>query len=240
MAAPKIQPKTWHRSELRSEEVTKTLERLLERILERFPNSGLSRVCADLIELSKDTREVATWILKPILPLRIAIVVFFISLCLTFIFSVSRLQISISTLNFGDLVGVINAATNEIILMTAGIFSVITIETRIKRARVVDAINNLRAIAHIVDMHQLTKAPGSGMHSLSDELLARYLDYCSEMLSLISKIAFLYVNNFDDGDANRSVNELEDLTSGLSRKIWQKITIILDQASRVPHEDTRV
>ena len=82
-------------------------------------------------------------------------------------------------------------------------------------------------------MHQLTKAPGSSSHGLSDALLARYLDYCSEMLSLVSKIAFLYVNNFDDGDANQSVNELEDLTSGLSRKIWQKITIILDQNKSV-------
>lgn len=53
------------------------------------------------------------------------------------------------------------------------------------------------------------------------------------MLSLVSKIAFLYVNNFDDVDANQSVNELEDLTSGLSRKIWQKITIILDQNTSV-------
>ena len=228
-----VNPKSWRRPELRSDEVTKTLERLLERITERFPGSGLSKVCADVIEISKDSREVAAWILKPILPLRIAIAAFMLVVSFALFYSISRLHLSIANLSVQDLVNVLNSATNEIILLTAGVFSLVTIETRIKRARVVDAISNLRAVAHIIDMHQLSKAPGSSTHGLSDELLARYLDYCSEMLSLVSKIAFLYVNNFDDGDANQSVNELEDLTSGLSRKIWQKITIILYQNKTV-------
>jgi hypothetical protein len=43
---------------------------------------------------------------------------------------------------------------------------------------------------------------------------------------LISKIGFLYIADFDDPNANQSVNELEGLTTGLSRKIWQKIAIL--------------
>ena len=226
---PVINPKSWRRPELQSNEVTKTLERLLERIFERFPKSGLSRVCIDLIEISKDTQEVSAWIVKPNLPIRLAITALMLVVGFALGYTLLKFQPSSSSLSVQDLVSLIESATSELVLLTAGIFSLITIETRIKRARVIDAINNLRAVAHIIDMHQLTKAPGSSSHGLSDVLLARYLDYCSEMLSLVSKIAFLYVNNFDDGDANRSVNELEDLTSGLSRKIWQKITIILDQ-----------
>ena len=60
--------------------------------------------------------------------------------------------------------------------------------------------------------------------------LGRYLDYCSELLSLISKIAALYVQRFDDEVLLGAVDEVESLTSGLSRKIWQKI-IILDSAT---------
>lgn len=56
--------------------------------------------------------------------------------------------------------------------------------------------------------------------------LARYLDYASEMLSLTSKIAALYVQYFDDRVALQAVNEIENLTTGLSRKIWQKVMII--------------
>lgn len=226
-----VNPRTWRRPELRSEEVTKTLERLLERILERFPSSGLSRVCGDLIEISKDTKEVATWIIKPLWSVRIGIGVFLLFVTVALMFTVSRSQIGMAKVDLQSLVSMLESITNEVILLVAGVFSLVTIEGRIKRQRVIDAITNLRAVAHIIDMHQLTKAPGSSQHGLNHENLARYLDYCSEMLSLVSKIAFLYVNNFDDSAANQSVNELEDLTSGLSRKIWQKITIILNQSA---------
>jgi hypothetical protein len=86
-------------------------------------------------------------------------------------------------------------------------------------------------------MHQLTKdpermvaqmaaTPSSPKQNLSPGELGRYLDYCSEMLSLIGKLAALYVQKFDDPVALAAVNEVEDLTTSLSRKIWQKIMII--------------
>ena len=56
--------------------------------------------------------------------------------------------------------------------------------------------------------------------------LARYLDYVTELLSLVSKIAALYVQRFDDEVAMDAVNDIESLTTGLSRKIWQKITLL--------------
>ena len=96
----------------------------------------------------------------------------------------------------------------------------------------------LRSLAHIVDMHQLTKDPervtGQGRSSTASsprrqmtpfELL-RYLDYCSEMLSLISKLAALHVQRFDDEQTLGAVRDIEDLTSNLSQKIWQKIMIL--------------
>ena len=54
----------------------------------------------------------------------------------------------------------------------------------------------------------------------------RYLDYCSEMLSLTGKLAALYMQNMRDPIVIESVNEIEDLTTSLSRKIWQKIMIL--------------
>lgn len=46
------------------------------------------------------------------------------------------------------------------------------------------------------------------------------------MLSLIGKIAALYVQRFDDPAAVAAVSEVEQLTTGLSRKIWQKIVLL--------------
>lgn len=58
--------------------------------------------------------------------------------------------------------------------------------------------------------------------------LSRYLHYASEMLSLIGKIAALYVQHFDDAIALEAVDDIEDLSTGLSRKIWQKIAMLSD------------
>jgi len=64
--------------------------------------------------------------------------------------------------------------------------------------------------------------------------LARYLDYCSEMLSITGKIAALYAQDLEDGVVLAAVDEVEDLTTGLSRKVWQKLMILYARKEDVP------
>jgi hypothetical protein len=54
----------------------------------------------------------------------------------------------------------------------------------------------------------------------------RYLDYCSEMLSLTAKCAALYAESLSDAVVVDTVGDIERLTSELSSKIWQKITMV--------------
>ena len=139
-----------------------------------------------------------------------------------------------------DFVQMTEAAVNELVLVGAGIITLVTYENRRKRHRVIEAANRLRSIAHVVDAHQLTKDPDrlsrihiSTPHSPSENIdafgLGRYLDYCSEMLALIGKLGFLFVQDFHDPVATSAVNDLENLTTDLSRKIWQKIIILSNQ-----------
>ncbi len=112
-------------------------------------------------------------------------------------------------------------------------------ETRLKRARTLRHLYELRAFAHVIDMHQLTKDPSivlggggprttasSPQRPMSEFQLSRYLDYCSEMLALTSKLAALYAARSRDAEVVDAVNDVETLTSDLGRKIWQKITIL--------------
>ena len=98
-------------------------------------------------------------------------------------------------------------------------------------------VRQLRAVVHIVDMHQLTKDPEhllvpSNRTASSPELeftrfeLSRYLDYCSELLSLSSKLAALHAQYVNDPVVLDAVNDIEVLASNLSNKIWQKIMIL--------------
>ena len=46
------------------------------------------------------------------------------------------------------------------------------------------------------------------------------------MLAILGKLGALLVQDFDDTKTLSAVNDIEDLTSGLQRKIWQKIMIV--------------
>lgn len=240
---------------LQPEEIVNTISRLHERIVDRFPNSGLGGVCQELLAVARNAQQRSEWISRPVLWLRW--VVFFICLSILIV-SVGSLYVlffgsvdssaatelaepSAKTLGLAEFIQVLEAGLNDLVLIGAAIFFLLTLETRYKRTRALKAIHELRSIAHIIDMHQLTKDPHrlrsyklfessvSPKFSMTPFLLRRYLDYCSEMLSLTGKIGALYVQRFDDGVVLASASELERLTTGLSRKIWQKI-LILDTA----------
>jgi hypothetical protein len=149
--------------------------------------------------------------------------------------------------DIGEFIQVLEAGLNDVVLIGAAVFFLFTLERRHKRQRALVAVHELRALAHIIDMHQLAKdpervaelAPVDGLQPANEKdrrltrfELGRYLDYCSEMLSLTSKIAALYVQRFDDPVALSSVNEVEALCTGLTRKIWQKIMILHADESR--------
>jgi hypothetical protein len=222
---------------LDSEKILGTIETLSKRIAERFPTSGLNRVCQELLTIADESQKRSAWIAKPQKYLRLltgALVVLIIGGLLFVLANASWPQ---NGFDLVVLVQVSEAGLNVFLLLSAAILFLVTAETRIKRRRALKAIHELRALAHVIDMHQLTKdperlmsrraaTPSSPKQDLTQFELGRYLDYCSEMLSLIGKLAALYVQKFDDPVALAAVNEVEDLTTGLSRKIWQKIMIV--------------
>lgn len=214
-----------------------TLTRLDTRIRERFPERGISGVCSELLALAPDVCATAETLGKPIRLLRV-----FVFLVLAIgILLVARLAWliefdDIATDGFVFFQG-LEALINVLILSGAGIWFLLTLETRIKRSRALQRLHELRSIAHVIDTHQLTKTPVSVLEggdrtassperTLTPFHLRRYLDYCSEMLSLTGKLAALYLGHSRDPVIIQAVNEVEELTSDFSRKIWQKISVL--------------
>ncbi len=228
---------------LDAEKVAATVSNLKTRIKERFPVSGLYQVCEQLESVADQTRERIRQIQEPILWAKFAfwfliLAVFALSVVAPLVLGLGFTEEDMtwkSVLELGDPI------FNEIIVIGALFFFMFRLETLIKRKRALKALHELRSLAHIIDMHQLTKdpervmpgmvyvnTPQSPRAELSRFELRRYLDYCTEMLSLTGKLAAVYVQNFDDEVALAAVNEVETLTTGLSGKIWQKITILHD------------
>ncbi len=222
---------------LDSEKILGTIGTLGRRIDERFPSSGLGKVCQELLKIAGESQKRSAWIGKPQTSLRFIIGALVMIITGGLFFVLANASWPSSGFDLVVLVQVSEAGLNVFLLLSAAILFLVTAETRVKRRRALKAIHELRALAHVIDMHQLTKdperllargitTPSSPKQNLSPAELGRYLDYCSEMLSLVGKLAALYVQKFDDPVALAAVNEVEDLTTGLSRKIWQKIMII--------------
>jgi hypothetical protein len=137
----------------------------------------------------------------------------------------------------------IEAAINTAVLAALGLTALIRLEARIKRQRVARSLHGLRSVIHVIDMHQLTKDPVALMpgyeptaaspdRPLNAQSLLRYLDYCSELLAITGKLAALYAQAVNDEGVASAVNDIESLGSNLSRKIWQKITLLQTQDAR--------
>jgi hypothetical protein len=214
-----------------------TIEKLQKRIEERFPESGLSEVCKEVCKVALENKNRADWIAKPKIWIRLGVAAAILLSLFGLAYTISVADISFRTFDVSEFVQISEAALNEFVLIGAAVFFLVTIETRLKRARAMDALHELRDIAHVIDMHQLTKdpsillgkaivTPSSPEREMNAYRLSRYLDYCSEMLSLTGKITALYASNFRDPVVLSAVNELEVLTTSLSRKIWQKIMLL--------------
>lgn len=220
--------------QLDAQKIVDTAKTLQSRIAERFPDSGLSKLGAEVATVGHETVERMQWIQKPHVPLRFGIYLLLVSILAVFVALLFSLRGS-DLREVSAFIQALEAGLSSIFFIGAATVFLVSWESRIKRGRALKALRDLRAMAHIVDMHQLTKSPeaavaqgadtaSSPKRTLTPFELSRYLNYCSELLSLIGKISALYSQTLDDPVVLDAVDDIEDLTTELSQKIWQKIT----------------
>jgi hypothetical protein len=236
------------------ERIVTTAEQLEHRIAERFPQSGLRSVAVDLHSVANEAVARAQTVRQPNYLLRLVLWLLIASLITVLLAFGMAVRDNFPTWNqfrsegmpqFEEHIQTIEAALGSTVFIGAAVIYLLSLERRWKRERLLAAMRELRALAHIIDMHQLTKDPetttrgqptaSSPRRTLTTFELSRYLDYCSEMLSLINKIGAIYVQEFPDPDALEAADQLANLTNGLSRNIWQKI-MILDRAVEPTHK----
>ncbi len=221
--------------------IIETAERLEGRVAARFPDSGLRKVAHELVSLGRDLAKASSDLEAPIWWVRGVIVLIFATGVLMFMFvgTILPLDRISGSDDVVESVQGIEASLNTILLAGLGLLALVRAEARIKRTRVLKSLHGLRSVIHVIDMHQLTKDPGalstdfvptdqSPVRMTNRADLARYLDYCSEMLSITGKLAALFSQSVNDEVVIEAVNDVENLGSSLSRKIWQKI-MMLDQ-----------
>ncbi len=222
---------------LNGERIIATIDVLAKRVEERFPGRGIVGVAQELTSVARGIRDDAEALGVPNWRLRINAAAILAVGAVLLVVAIRELHFNALSAEAVTLVQVIEPAANVAILAALGILFLVRSEERWKQKRALTSLHSLRTMIHVVDMHQLTKDPSvlladfTPTASSPDRLmvraeLVRYLDYCSEMLSLIGKLAALHAQTIHDRTVIEAVTDLEDLSTNLSRKIWQKIMII--------------
>lgn len=226
---------------LDANKIIETVDVLALRIGERFPDAGLCSVAKDFTLLARKTRGDALDLARPNWRMRLTTLAILATGFMLFGFVITELRFNSPLREVGTLVQILEPAANIAILVALGIAFIVRMEGRWKRKNALASLHSLRSMIHVIDMHQLTKDPSvllggleptanSPKRTMGRVELQRYLDYCSEMLSLSGKLAALYTQSVQDQVVIQTVNELEALSTNLTRKIWQKI-MMLDRAT---------
>jgi len=219
--------------------VKETVDELYGRIEARFPKRGLLGVCGDLSTLVDEVQLAAgvghrqIRVARTVSRVAMAIVVAVTGIAL--VFAARDVLFGRNVDNFIDALGVAETAISDLVYASIAIFFLWSFPERLQRSKLLNLLHQLRSTAHVIDMHQLTKDPEqlkpswvptskSTKLDMTRDQVERYLDYCSEMLSLVGKTAALCAEESRDSVILETVSTVENLTVGLSRKIWQKIS----------------
>ncbi len=226
--------------------IVSTIDLLRLRIEERFPTASLARVGTELGSIASETHarvrkiEARNYVLRATVGVLICSAIWLLFKILPYIDFTKTNADNIFTLLQG-----VEASMNILVLTGALLLFLATVEERLKRRRALTALHELRSIVHVIDMHQLTKDPSavigalpptqhSPPRTMTSAELVRYLDYCSEMLSLTSKVAALYAQSLPDAVVTDAVADIERLTTNLSQKVWQKIVMVGNEKAHTP------
>lgn len=232
--------------ELQPAHITKTLDELCKRIEQRFPSSGLSKVCAELLDVSLQTQARVESAARPNVALRAGILAV-LGLGGILLYKVGAIvEFKRESENLYGVLQGIDSAFNIMLLMGGLMLYLSSLEARWKRHQIMEHLHELRSIVHVIDMHQLSKdpssdrpatvavaEPGAPQRTISAFELSRYLDYCSEMLSLTAQVAALYAQSTRDSIVVEAVSSIDQITANLSHKIWQKITLVQGREAQV-------
>ncbi len=226
---------------LQPDKVIATVEQLERRISERFPDSSLRLISVELTAVAREAMDRAQQIGRANVPLRCVSWLLVASGLAMVIWVVRQVRLGDNVFDLQTFASTVDSSLASLVFIGAAIAFVMSWELRLKRSKALAALHELRSLAHIIDMHQLTKdpeqlvkggpaTPSSPQRTMTPFELGRYLDYCSELLSLISKTATIYIQEFPDSVALQAYNDIVQQTNDLSRNIWQKI-MLLDRIS---------
>ncbi|MEL6828840.1 MAG: hypothetical protein AAFO63_01760 [Pseudomonadota bacterium] len=235
---------------LNGERIVDSIRKVTDRIENRFGGRGLTQISRELETFAEAEVGRAKSLARPRFLLRGLTFLVVLAAISSVVWLGWRFGLKLQAEASLEMFEGVEALINILILSAAGIYFLMNLEARVKRHDVLTQLNQLRSIAHIIDMHQVSKDPIVDLHvgatseaepgsELNGYELVRYLDYCAKLVTLTGKLAAVYLEYIEDPIVISSVNDFESLTGEMARKIWQKVTVLeLQGASEIRAADS--
>lgn len=169
--------------------IVSTAARLERRIRERFPEASLARLAGELHEVAREAAERTTAMRRPNWWVRVVVGVLVGALLLVVGATVGGLRGGPAVQEWGPLAQTVESTINDLVFVGIAVVFLLGLERRLQRRRELRAIYELRSIAHIVDMHQLTKDPEHALGLGNATLSSPKKVYTQDELVHISTIA---------------------------------------------------
>jgi hypothetical protein len=226
--------------QLAADHVGATVEQLERRIHARFGERGLTKAARDLGSLvllvQSEAAQSRERLRRTTLTARALSITIVAGAGVALAFSL-RSAVVDGLARTADWVPLTESLVNDLVFAAIAVVFLWAFPERLERRDLLRLLHRLRSLAHVIDMHQLSKdpeqtSPGytptaqSVQHGLDADQLHHYLDYCSEMLSLTAKTAALCAEHSTDSVVLETISDIETLTTDLSNKIWQKISLL--------------
>ena len=139
--------------------IVSTSARLERRIRERFPEASLARLAAEVHEVAREAAERTTAMRRPNWWVRVVVGLLVGALLVVVGAGLAGLRGGVALREWGPLAQTVESTINDLVFVGIAVVFLLSLERRLQRRRELRAIYELRSIAHIVDMHQLTKDP---------------------------------------------------------------------------------
>jgi hypothetical protein len=226
--------------QLAAEHVGGTVAQLERRIDARFGERGLTKAARDLgrlvVLVQSETEQSRERLRRTTLTARTVSLLIVVA-TLTALIVGLRSAVVDGLDRTADWVPLAESVVNDLVFAAIAVVFLWAFPERFERRTLLRTLHRLRSLAHVIDMHQLSKDPEqlsaaylptaeSVRHGLDADQMHHYLGYCSEMLSLTAKTAALCGEHSADGVVLETVSYIETLTTELSNKIWQKISLL--------------
>lgn len=227
-----------YQDRIQHEKIVASLAQLAQRIEERFPNSGLLQLTQEIQSEVKGIPD--SFVVISQSPRAFG---FFKFLVIALVIGaiagmVSQIEMTQDFWTAGVFSQVLASLVQLAVYVGILILFVFTFEKKVKTKKALACMNAYREFAHLIDLHQLAKDPttflknyqpssASRKNDLGKFLMSRYLAYCNELLSFLGKATALYVHQFPFEPLMSAADQIEDLTTGLSIRIWQKNSVLI-------------